>query len=51
MYFRNVSTALWIGQLFAETTQRTYALYGHGSGYIVIKLTRANCRELEIIRP
>lgn len=51
MYFRNLMTALWIGQVFAESTQRPYALYGHKEGYIVRKLTRANSSELEIIKP
>ena len=51
MYFRNLMTALWIGQVFAESTQRPYALYGHKEGYIVRKLTRANSLELEIIKP
>lgn len=51
MFFRNVTTALWIGQIFAESTQRTYALYAHGEGFIVRKLTRASSLELEIIKP
>lgn len=51
MYFRNLLTALWVGQIFAEGTQKSYALYEHRNGYIVKPLTQANSLELEIIKP